>query len=58
MGWTPINKISIERVFETMRLIVVSWDDEFLGQQEKRFPFTDAAEAIKFAQDQFTILCM
>lgn len=58
MGWTPINKISIERVFEPMRLIVVSWDDDFLGQQEKRFPFTDAAETIKFAQDQFTILCM
>ena len=58
MGWTPVNQITIERIFEPARQIVVSWKDEVLGKQEKRFTFEEADEALKLVAQEFKQLLM
>ena len=58
MGWTPVNKITIERIFEPTRQIIVSWEDGILGKKEKRFTFEEADEALKLLSREFKSLCM
>jgi len=57
MGWTPVNKVSIERTF-CPHEIVVRWHDDMFGDKEKKFGFHEDAEALAFALDKFKSLCM
>ena len=57
MGWTPVNKISLERDFKT-REIIIKWHDDMLGDKEKRFPFEQKKEAMEFVAHEFNNLCM
>lgn len=57
MGWTPVNKITIVRDFET-REIIVSWHDDQLGDKEQRFKFEEKDKAMEFATKEFNQLCM
>ncbi len=58
MGFTPINRITIVRLFEP-RVIVVLWYDEVTGKvQEKRFKFDEVDFAFSFALSEFKSLAM
>lgn len=57
MGWTPVNKVVIERDLYS-REIVVRWSDAIVGDKEKKFEFKEAEEAFKFALEEFRHLCM
>jgi hypothetical protein len=57
MGWTPVNKMTIERDFKT-REIIIKWHDDQLGDKEKRFPFEKQTEALCFASTEFKQVCM
>lgn len=57
MGWTPVNKLSLTRDFNTREIIVV-WTDDVTGEQEKRFKFEEKREALEFAAREFNSLAM
>lgn len=61
MGFTPINKVHIERIFpmNEERHLIVKWRDQVLDEwQEKKFPYLDTKEAFEFASKKFSELAM
>ena len=57
MGFTPVNKMSLVRDFNT-REIIVTWTDDITGEHEKRFAFEQKQEALEFAAKEFNSLAM
>lgn len=59
MGFTPVDKISIERDYD-VRVIKLSWADETLAAKHfvETFPFDKEKEAFARALEIFSQRCM
>lgn len=58
MGWTPVNKVEIRRVFNPERKIIVTVTDDVTGPDTKEFPFADKVQAFAYALERFNELAM
>ena len=59
MGFYNIDSVSIKRIYDNPRYLLVTWHDVVLDKEEsKKFTFDELDEAMKYAQARISETAM